>query len=157
MTINCVNIKKNAHSRIELFLSDKTSKPAIDALQIAQQAAAHSFQIVSFLGRKQTQFAKTVCNSIPGGGAIGGIAQAVCFLATLFTKITISALEFVTLSLWIATANTFVRMNQKKPNYAKLNYGLIFEDREWNFQSLNVINDNIFNQHMVVRLVPRML
>ena len=157
MSIDSVYIYETLTFVSNCILSDKTSKKAINALELTQQAAAHSFQIVSLIGRKQTQQAQTICQSIAGGGAIGGIAQALCFLATLFAQITIFALEFVTLTLWIATATTFVRMNQKKPNYAKLNYGLIFEDREWNFQSLNVINDNIYNQHMVVRLIPRML
>lgn len=152
MTIHHFNYKMLTNLyRIDLLLSDTTSKEAIDRLQLTQQAAAHSYQIVSLLARQMKSQGAATCQSIPAGGIAGGILKALCFTITLFGLVTQYAVEYLTLSTWIATANTYVAQNQKKPNYAKLNYGLIFEDREWNFQSLNVINDNMYNQHTEVR------
>ena len=51
----------------------------------------------------------------------------------------------------VTSGDAYVGVSQQKVNYSKLNYDLLFDDGKWVYKSLNIINNNINEQHITMR------
>ena len=83
---------------------------------------------------------QTGCRAIPNPW---GVPQAVCEGFLLFVFFVLFALETLSLITWVVADIMYTKQKQTSVNYSKLNYNLIFDDRQWVYQSLNTINNNI--------------
>ena len=118
-------------------------------MQWVQQYTWTSFQTALAFGRSDVETGWKFCETLTPN--IGGWAQGICKFLQIIFVIFASLGEYVALTSWTIASDSYVGVSQQKVNYAKENYDLLFDDRQWMYKSLNTINSNINDQHITMR------
>ena len=132
-----------------MFPPGSAMTKASNAMQWTQQYSWTSFQTALSLTRNKDNNAWKACETINPNplGIPQGICKVLGFVLVLLTWVD----EYVSLVFWVMSSDAYVGVSQQKVNYAKLNYDLLFDDRKWVYKSLNIINNNINDQHITMR------